>query len=291
MIYVKQDAALIPDKVLKVAEKAQRELEALPADERPAFIKKKSHIWRGFSKYLSKMSYGKCWYSESDDPQSFFDVDHFRPKLETKLSEDLIDEDGYQWLAFDWGNFRLSSQRSNRLSTDEETDETVGKGSWFPLMPDSPKACWDDRCTKDESPMLLDPINKNDVGLIMVGNDGRLVPSPLCIGSDRKRVERSIVLYGLNLPKLVTARKRIIRNTNDAFETFQELLVAADNAEGQPEEIVNPILDKLPLQAQIDRLKDMTRAHSPFARTARDVIGTFPYSQLFLLPEEEAETA
>ena len=85
MIYVKRNPALIPEKVLKVAERAQQELEALTAKyERKEFIGKKSHVWRAFARYLGKMSYGKCWYSESNDPQSFFDVDHFRPKKEAK---------------------------------------------------------------------------------------------------------------------------------------------------------------------------------------------------------------
>ena len=48
MIYVRRNSSLIPEKVLKVAERAQQTLEALPADERPAFIKKKAHVWRAF---------------------------------------------------------------------------------------------------------------------------------------------------------------------------------------------------------------------------------------------------
>ena len=35
------------------------------------------------------MSYGKCWYSEAPDPQSFLDVDHYRPKLEAKRSNEV----------------------------------------------------------------------------------------------------------------------------------------------------------------------------------------------------------
>ena len=40
MIYVRRNPSLIPEKVFKVAERAQKELEALPADQRGAFIKK-----------------------------------------------------------------------------------------------------------------------------------------------------------------------------------------------------------------------------------------------------------
>ena len=68
MIYVRRDPNLIPEKLLKVAERAQQQLDRLPPTQRPAFIKKKSHIWRAFARYLVQMSYGKCWYSESLDP-------------------------------------------------------------------------------------------------------------------------------------------------------------------------------------------------------------------------------
>ena len=44
MIYVRRDSSLIPKKLLLVAERAQQTLEVLPADERPAYIKKKSHV-------------------------------------------------------------------------------------------------------------------------------------------------------------------------------------------------------------------------------------------------------
>src|SRR6476619_772256 len=100
MIYVKRNAELVPTKLMAVAARAQAKLEALPTNERCAFIKKKSHIWKAFGRYLAKMSYGKCWYSESPDPQSFFDVDHFRPKLEAKRSDQETDRPGYEWLAF-----------------------------------------------------------------------------------------------------------------------------------------------------------------------------------------------
>lgn len=119
MIYVNRNAGLIPKALLDVAAKAQERLEKLPEAERPEFIRKNAKIWRAFGKYLAKMSHGKCWYSESPEDQSFFDVDHFRPKLEAQRTKDQCDR-GYEWLAFSWENFRLSAQRSNRLSTNEK---------------------------------------------------------------------------------------------------------------------------------------------------------------------------
>jgi len=74
MILVRRDENLIPKKILAVADRAQTELENTPPDQRAAFIKKKSHIWRSFGKHLAKMSHGKCWYSECRDCHSFVSV-------------------------------------------------------------------------------------------------------------------------------------------------------------------------------------------------------------------------
>ena len=114
MIYVRRDPALIPENILKAAEEAQAKLEGLPQEERAAFIKENAKIWRSFKDHLAKMSYGKCWYSESNDPQSFFDVDHFRPKSEAKRSEAEKDE-GYPWLAFSWENFLILVAEQNKF--------------------------------------------------------------------------------------------------------------------------------------------------------------------------------
>lgn len=226
MIYVKRNPGLIPKKVLEVAERAQAELEKLPADERVAFIKKKSHIWRGFKRYLRAMSYGKCWYSEAVGPQSPYDVDHFRPKAEARRT-DTVTDDGYPWLAFDWDNFRFSAERSNRPNKDEDTDELVGKVSWFPLESTSPLATWDDRCVKAEKPMLLDPTNPEDMKLIVVDVGGRIVPAKTCVGTDRQRAEFSIRCYGLNLTYLTEARREAMRKLDEQIAGVERLIDSA----------------------------------------------------------------
>lgn len=229
MIYVRRDPALIPENIKEAAEKAQATLEGLPPEERVAFIKKNAKVWRSFKDHLAEMSYGKCWYSESNDPQSFFDVDHFRPKSEAKRSEKVKDE-GYPWLAFSWENFRYAAGRSNRLSTDEDSDETVGKGSWFPLTEGSPVACWADRCTKAEKPFLLDPNEKNDVRLLKVGSTGKIEATEFCVGTDLDRVKRSVELYGLDLPRLTEARLRVMRDVQQKFEQLLQDVVIANAA-------------------------------------------------------------
>tara|TARA_Y100000296_G_scaffold86443_1_gene126230 strand:- start:431 stop:1273 length:843 start_codon:yes stop_codon:yes gene_type:complete len=260
MIFIKRNASLIPNKIIAVAQRAQEELETLPVSERKGFIKKKSHIWRSFSKYLAQMSYGKCWYSESKDPGANFDVDHFRPKAEAKRTEELTDSDGYAWLAFDWVNFRLSAQNCNRLNTDEK-GIVVGKGSWFPLMKDSPKANWGNRCVDDENIVLLDPVVKNDLRYIDYDENGRFTHSRLCIGEPAYKIRESSVIYGLNLEKMREARFQVMREAKELLETIQQ------NAED-----LDPLGDDAPMRTierQIEQLQAKTRADAPFSSAVR----------------------
>jgi len=260
VIFVKRDSSLIPEKVLLVAQRAQEKLEQLPQNERKNFIRKKSHIWRGFSKYLAKMSHGKCWYSESKDAGANFDVDHFRPKAEAKRTDEVVDLDGYAWLAFDWENFRLSAQNCNRLNIDEE-GETVGKGSWFPLMKGSAKATWDNRCTLEERCMLIDPVVKEDLTYIDYNDAGRFVASKLCVGQAALRIKQSGIIYGLNLERMREARFQAMKEAKELLETIQE----------SAEDLVS-LGDEAPMRTierQINQLKEKTRADAPFCRAVR----------------------
>lgn len=273
MIYVKRDPALIPEKVMRVAERAQQDLEALPPKERKAFIERKSHVWRAFGRYLAKMSYGKCWYSESDDPQSFFDVDHFRPKKAAKRA-DGSEDDGYPWLAFSWENFRYSAGRSNRLNTDEVTDAVVGKGNWFPLLDGSVKADWDNRCETQETAVLLDPTRQQDVDLLDVNpEDGRVCPSFTCVGPvKRERVQRSIEIYALNLGNLISARKRAMRSVKEDYQMLMDICVAGNDLE-----TIN--------QLRV-RLRRATSPTAPYARAARAMMNSLPLAAQFCAQQE-----
>lgn len=274
---MKRDPALIPEKLIKVAERAQAVLEALPADERVAFIKKKSHIWRAFKRHLRAMSYGKCWYSEAVGPQSPYDVDHFRPKSEAQRSETVKDA-GYPWLAFDWDNFRYSAERSNRLSTDEVTSETVGKSSWFPLVDGSPVACWDDRCLNAERPLLLDPIVKADVALIDVGSDGRMKASATCVGTGKLRVAASVRYYGLDLPDILEARKDVMRDVNDRADVLLKIIEVANAHDAAA--------DAIPVEEQRKAITALTMPNSPYALAARAKLIELGLAVLLAGPED-----
>lgn len=282
MILVRRDKNLIPPSLLAVAERAQAKLETLPPGERKAFIKSKGHIWRRFARYLAKMSYGKCWYSESKDAHTFQDVDHFRPKLCAKRTNDTEDE-GYPWLAFNWENFRYSSQRANRPSTDEETDDTVGKGSWFPLLSFGKKAAWGDRCIDDERPVLLDPTVLADVRLIEVKPSGQMGPSRLCQGNfQRNRVGESIKLLGLDLPGIVEARQTAMRAAAGLIEDIENAVDAADKVGDQ----AYVIAETLPCNKKLAQLQEMTRPQQPFAAAVRAQLREMGYSEYCLREEE-----
>ena len=274
MIYVRQDHTLFPNDLLVRAKAAQQELEALPTEARKDFIKKKAGLWREFGAYLARMSYGKCWYSESPDPQSFFDVDHYRPKGRARRSENEVD-DGYPWLAFSWENFRLSAGRSNRLNVDEEAEDTVGKGDWFPLLEGSCKAHWGDRCENKEKPVLLDPVCRDDVAMLDFGpEDGLAVPSWTCIGEVRqKRVKVSIERYGLNRVALVEARKAVIRSVAESYQCLQELI-----SEG---------VDLKAIEIHQQQLRRATLPDAPYSRAARAKLYSLPLgAKLGAQPED-----
>jgi hypothetical protein len=264
MILVRQDASIIPPKILAVADRAKAKLERIPPDQRSAFIKKKSHIWGAFKKHLAKMSHDKCWYSECKDCHSFYDVDHFRPKLEAKRSDAGATDSGYDWLAFSWKNFRFSASCSNRQSRNDETGTTDGKGSWFPLMEGSAKATWDDRCEDNEKPMLIDPVIKEDVALIDVLDDGRVGPAQFVVGTNRTRAARSCQIYGLNLPSIKSARLHVIREVNRLLDILVKNVNAATNGL-----MSDAAADCIPIGDQIEFLREMTSPESEFSRTAR----------------------
>lgn len=279
MIYVRRDATIIPKAVLDAALAAQAELETLPPEKRAAFINSKAEVWRAFKSYLSQMSYGKCWYTESPPDHFFMDVDHFRPKNEAKRAATERD-DGYEWLAFSWENFRLSAQRTNRLSTNEDTGEVEGKSTWFPLLDGSPKASWNDRCDKQEKPILLDPASKDDVRLIEVLPDGRMGGSRFCLGSNKKRVEMSIRILGLNLPLLREARLRVMREVQRLADILLDSMTAA--------QLSDVVADAMPLQRMRDGLEELTHPSRPYAAAARAQLRGMGLGDLCTQPESLA---
>jgi hypothetical protein len=149
--------------------------------------------WTDLKEYLAenariikgKHPISKCWYSELPQGDDFArDVEHFRPKNQASpLSAKQIKEfealamikyeqdeivGSYNWLEFDYRNYRLVTAKPNRGG---------GKHVYFPIA--KGKA----RLTNTQNPWseqeyyyLLDPTNKNDTLLLMVKPNGEIAP-------------------------------------------------------------------------------------------------------------------
>jgi 5-methylcytosine-specific restriction endonuclease McrA len=167
---------------------------------RAALIKRYRPRWVALREAFDRFSYGKCWYTESKNPGSDDDVDHFRPK--GRVAED-GKHDGYYWLAFDWANFRLSCHRANRLRSNPETGDLGGKADHFPLIDPSARAYVESDDIRKEEPALLDPTEMVDVLMLTFDAAGDATLAPDYRGNQKaeRKLDESIRYLHLNWPK------------------------------------------------------------------------------------------
>jgi uncharacterized protein (TIGR02646 family) len=204
--------------LIEAADEAQREVEQEGDPEaRKALIKARSQRWRNLRALLEQTDVRKkCWYTESKNPGTDDDVDHYRPK---GAIEERKDHPGYWWEAFNWRNFRLSCHRANRLKRSGEAGETLGKGSHFPVLDEgmrwmSPSA----PCV--ESPALLDPTNPSDPQLLTFLSNGRVDLAP-AFDEDaiaRERVENSRRYLHLDWEDFVEERTSLFARVSSLIE-------------------------------------------------------------------------
>ncbi len=170
--------------------------------------------WKKLYKALHKLSIGKCWYTEAQDTVGDFDVDHFRPKNKAK-NIDGEEREGYWWLAYDFENYRLSGQKSNRRQKDKlKTNQPAeGKSIYFPLSENSIVAKSKEQI-EDEVYYLLDPVNELDVSLITFNSEGEPIPANPDDDWCCARVYESTDKYHLDSTTLTEARKTIWRDCN-----------------------------------------------------------------------------
>ena len=142
MIYIFQDESKIPEAWLTKVAEFKAVLDDMPTpEERKAYIESKQTVWGEIKNALLEMSHGKCWYSEAPDAVSDWHVDHFRPKSRS-LDADRTIYPGYDWLAFDWRNYRIAGSYPNSPHKDDSGD-TRGKWDYFPLVPGTFRASRD----------------------------------------------------------------------------------------------------------------------------------------------------
>ena len=66
--------------------------------------------------------------------------------------------------------------------------------------------------------------------MIEIDADKQACASFICLGlMKQQRVMRSIEIYGLNLPNLMAARKRIIRRINEDHQNLMDIVTAGND--------------------------------------------------------------
>tara|TARA_A100001391_G_scaffold174248_1_gene136600 strand:+ start:5933 stop:6700 length:768 start_codon:yes stop_codon:yes gene_type:complete len=154
-----------------------------------------SDIWRDLKPFLMEISHNKCFYCEMVQERSDGAVDHFRPKSK------------YPWSAFRHSNYRFACTFCNSVRTDRENGKTGGKGDNFPLVDEAQRAtCLDTE--QNENPILLDPCEPDEPGLIDFDQSGRPIPrySEEVHAGRYRRANESIKFYHLGHSDLVDTR-------------------------------------------------------------------------------------
>ena len=216
-------------------------------------------IWRELATALSTLSNEKCWYSESCNPSSDKNVDHFRPKASV---DDETEHEGYWWLAFDWRNYRYASQWCNQRRNDANNLTKGGKGDQFPLKPGSYRARHEGDAHDAEEPMLLDPSDPEDWTLLTFRQDGVPIPALAEGSADHDRANVSIEVYHLHCKPMVDGR-RLIAGTVQRIVQEMELLRPALSEMQQRQFYRKRLQDLLRL---IDRKAEYSAAALAYAR-------------------------
>jgi len=207
--------------------------------ERNEIITAKGAHWGELKPWLLALSYGKCWFSDTKDLFSHYDVEHYRPKKEANDDENpdgegkAVTRDGYWWLAFDYCNFRVCGNVGNRK-----------KGGWFPLRLGSVCSQFTERCEETESPYFIDPINPADVDLVAFDERGDMIPKPGASEWEAKRVEISAKRIKLNQhEELTEARKKLWQELTREIEGYltQKQRAASGNNPGAREKLAGHI--------------------------------------------------
>lgn len=276
------------------ARKATGELLAKPTlEEKLAYIKSHSQIWKDLSREYIAHFGNKCWYTDAANYGARLDVEHFRPKAKTvelrvedckEASDDLLlhladpEREGYWWLAFDHENLLLCAQVMNRED----------KRNFFPLHRDSPVASGTSQQTRNvwrtEIPVLLDPRRPSDVCLVTYDETGALRPRADLTGWEHLRVIITNDVFGLSrFQPLIEGRQRIWQKCTDLIEQY----IKASKKQ-IAEETPNPTLQQQKDNALLE-LQKLIDPDEPFSSVAASCLRESPYGwakTLATLPQQ-----
>ena len=250
MRYIDISQLQLPTGWKKRADDLKKKLSKAPTDAARAKIMNDRPIWQELFVPLRNLSYGKCWYSETNDVMSDRNIDHFRPKNKAINVNGIprSDEKGYWWLAYDYENYRFSSQYANQKRKDKFKKKRItgGKGDQFPLFADSPVAKTKNRC-RDERIMLLDPCDRNDPGLLTFDSKGVAMPDASAIlnPDNKTRVEVSIMVYNLDYSLLEELRERVWGTCQRKIDEIRKITNGPDGISNSEIDRVNFLLNEI----------------------------------------------
>jgi len=144
---------------------------------------------------------------------------------------------------------------------DKYSEETIGKGDWFPLRDPSKRATLNVRNTAAETPLLLDPVEPDDPGKLIFDDDGNVKADPDLSSGMQDNVELAIQYLGLRQSQLNQKRRttwRICKRTIDRYKRVD----GKAKGERTPE-------DAATLNEAREELIAMAKASSEFAATVR----------------------
>lgn len=278
MIFVKRDLSAVDKELLKRAKEASDALAAIvDPKERMEFIKANSRVWSAFRSALGAMSFGKCWYSEAAEVVSRYDVDHFRPKGQARISRTTT-SDGYSWLAFDPSNYVLAGQLCNQ-SNREYSDAAVGKANWFPLQDPEKAATLKKPSHSSELPVLLDPTDPDAPTVLEFGEDGSVSARSDLDADFREMIEWSIELLGIRQTALNGARAERWRVVHFQARQFKRIAAVAPVDRTEREAAA--------MKELAAELRGMASCKSPFAAMTRDALRAQQLDRL--IRQEELE--
>ncbi|MES0096404.1 hypothetical protein [Mesorhizobium sp. M0019] len=261
MIYVHRDLTKkIPAEKLARLKALSEELEQIEGKaERKAFIDANSAAWSDVRDELAAMSFRKCWYTESREAVSRYQTDHFRPHGRVKQAEKEFAE-GYCWLAFDVENFRIIGVLANTLNK-EYSEETVGKGIWFPLADPATRAILANKSIAGETPLLLDPTDLDDPQKIEFNDNGEAHPAAHLDDDAKAVIDLAIVRMGIRQEMLNEERRKKWRECSRTIDKYDRFI---RKPKGQRSAEESETIDEL-----AQELITMASAESEFSATAR----------------------
>jgi uncharacterized protein (TIGR02646 family) len=222
-------------------------------------IHKHSSVWQECKKPLKSLSYDKCYYCEIVQERSDNAVDHFRPKSL------------YPWSAFRLSNYRFACTYCNSRRCDIENGRVGGKGDEFPLLDEARRAtCLEEE--EDECPLLLDPCQPDEPGLIDFDESGQPSPTYSIDESETRhlRATISIRLYHLDHQDLVDRRMLLATKLVRIIRVAERLFPYT--------EIGQPAIDAS-FKEQLRTLAEAIKPEAELSSFARRILDGYRYNK------------